>query len=75
VLVRIRDNGRGLDRGHNSGLGLVGMRERVWALGGTLAIASDADGVTVEAIIPVTEPLPDAPALYDREIIPVLSGK
>jgi two-component system sensor histidine kinase UhpB len=75
VLVRVRDNGRGLDRGHNSGLGLIGMRERVWALGGTLAIVSDADGVTVEAMVPVMEALPDAPALHDQEIVPVLSGK
>jgi two-component system sensor histidine kinase UhpB len=75
VLVRVRDNGRGLDRGHNSGLGLMGMRERVWALGGTLAIVSDAEGVTVEAIIPVMEALPDAPPLHDQEIVPVLSGK
>ena len=75
VLVRVHDNGRGLDPDRHGGLGLVGMRERVWALGGTLTVRSNADGATVEAIIPVTEPLPDAPAMHDREIIPALSGK
>ena len=75
VLVRVRDNGRGLDPDRNGGFGLVGMRERVWALGGTLTVRSDVDGVTVEAIIPVTEPLPNAPATRDREFVPTLSGK
>jgi two-component system sensor histidine kinase UhpB len=28
------------------------MRERILALGGTLSIASDDSGVTVEAIVP-----------------------
>jgi two-component system sensor histidine kinase UhpB len=74
VLVRVRDNGRGLDPDRNSGFGLVGMRERVWALGGTLTVRSDVDGVTVEAIIPVTEALPNAPVTRDREFVPTLSG-
>jgi two-component system sensor histidine kinase UhpB len=75
VLVRVRDNGRGLDPDRNGGFGLVGMRERVWALGGTLTVRSDVDGVTVEAIIPVTEPLPNALVTRDREFVPTLSGK
>ncbi|QUS38252.1 HAMP domain-containing protein [Tardiphaga alba] len=75
VSVRIQDNGRGLDRSRNGGLGLLGMRERVWALSGTLAITSDADGVIVEAIIPVMQQWSDAPALQDREFVPTLSGK
>ncbi len=50
--VRISDNGRGLRPDHRLGLGLTGMRERILALGGTLSIASDDSGVTVEAIVP-----------------------
>ena len=49
ALVRVRDNGRGLDPDHRLGLGLTGMRERILALGGTLTIASGDGGVTVEA--------------------------
>jgi len=52
ALVRVRDNGRGLEPGHKLGLGLTGMRERIMALGGTLSVASGDGGVTVEALIP-----------------------
>ncbi|MBR0754798.1 HAMP domain-containing protein [Bradyrhizobium jicamae] len=52
ALVRISDNGRGLQPDHRLGLGLTGMRERILALGGTLRIASGDDGVTVEARVP-----------------------
>jgi len=31
---------------------LIGMRERILALGGTLTVASGDGGVTVEAVIP-----------------------
>jgi len=50
--VRICDNGRGMEAGHKLGFGLVGMRERILALGGTLDVASGEGGVTVEALIP-----------------------
>lgn len=49
--VTVRDNGRGLQPEHKLGLGLVGMRERILALGGTLTVLS-GDGVTVEALVP-----------------------
>jgi two-component system sensor histidine kinase UhpB len=52
VLVRVRDNGNGLKPSHALGRGLAGMRERVAALGGTLAVTSSEAGVTVEAIVP-----------------------
>jgi two-component system sensor histidine kinase UhpB len=52
VLVRVCDNGSGLLRDHKLGHGLVGMRERVMALGGTVTVASTDGGVTVEAIVP-----------------------
>jgi two-component system sensor histidine kinase UhpB len=57
VLVRVRDNGSGLLRDHKAGLGLVGMRERVMALGGTVTVAFTDSGVTVEAIVPSDERL------------------
>jgi two-component system sensor histidine kinase UhpB len=57
VLVRVRDNGSGLLRDHKAGLGLVGMRERVMALGGTVTVASTDSGVTVEAVVPNDERL------------------
>ena len=52
ALVRVSDNGRGLQPDHKLGHGLTGMRERVLALGGTLAVASGDGGVTVEALVP-----------------------
>lgn len=55
VNVRISDNGRGLGTDRHSGFGLIGMRERVWALGGALTIVSDDAGVTIDAVIPVAE--------------------
>lgn len=52
ALVRVCDNGRGLQVDQKFGLGLTGMRERLLALGGTLTVASGESGVTVEAMVP-----------------------
>lgn len=52
VRVRVRDNGGGLPAAHKLGFGMIGMRERVLALGGTLTVASIDRGVTVEAVVP-----------------------
>jgi two-component system sensor histidine kinase UhpB len=52
VAVRVRDNGAGLPIDHKQGLGMIGMRERVLALGGTMTVASTHHGVTVEALVP-----------------------
>lgn len=49
LLLAIRDDGRGIraeDMEKKESLGLVGMRERVWGMGGEIAISSDADGGT-----------------------------
>jgi two-component system sensor histidine kinase UhpB len=56
ILVCVRDNGSGLRPDHRLGLGLIGMRERVLALGGTLAVASSEEGVIVEALVPRDAP-------------------
>jgi two-component system sensor histidine kinase UhpB len=52
VAVSVRDNGAGLSADHKQGFGLIGMRERVLALGGTMTVASTNRGVTVEALVP-----------------------
>ena len=52
VAVSVRDNGAGLPIDHKQGLGMIGMRERVLALGGTMTVASTHNGVTVEALVP-----------------------
>jgi signal transduction histidine kinase len=55
VSLVVCDNGRGMKHtGNGHGLGVAGMRERVEALGGHLAIDSKPDGgVRVSAMIPV----------------------
>jgi signal transduction histidine kinase len=55
LLVTISDDGQGFNpRRVGSGLGLVGMRERVDLLGGALEIRSALDeGTVVEATLPV----------------------
>jgi two-component system sensor histidine kinase UhpB len=52
VAVSVRDNGAGLPIDHKQGFGMIGMRERVLALGGTMTVASTHRGVTVEALVP-----------------------
>ena len=51
-IVSVRDNGAGLPADHKQGFGLIGMRERVLALGGTMTVVSTNQGVTVEALVP-----------------------
>jgi signal transduction histidine kinase/ligand-binding sensor domain-containing protein len=56
LLIRVADNGRGLDEGASKGAhhGLPGMRERLLRLGGRCEITSDGGtGTTVTFIIPV----------------------
>ncbi|UTD28113.1 histidine kinase [Bradyrhizobium sp. WD16] len=52
IRVRIRDNGAGL-RDQKQGFGLVGMHERLMALGGSVSVTSTGEGVIVEAMVPV----------------------
>jgi two-component system sensor histidine kinase DesK len=51
LRMRIVDDGRGGIDGE--GNGLAGMRERVRALGGSLAIASTRGGTTLEIVVPL----------------------
>lgn len=57
LRVAIRDNGRGLPCGaRGGGFGLLGMQERVGALGGDLRIASSpGEGVCIEASLPLAQ--------------------
>ncbi|MEU2199842.1 sensor histidine kinase [Isoptericola sp. NPDC019482] len=53
VRLEVTDDGRGLPPGQVDGLGLAGMRERVSAVGGTLAVEPGEDGGTrVEVHVP-----------------------
>jgi two-component system sensor histidine kinase UhpB len=67
VLVRVRDNGSGLLRDHKLGHGLVGMRERVLALGGTVTVTSADGGVTVQALVPCDERVCSDPPVDQRD--------
>jgi len=57
IRLQIRDDGCGYDTSKvHTGLGILGMRERAAAVGGTLTINSGpGDGTTVEAILPRME--------------------
>lgn len=59
LSLRVRDDGTGMapDRGQE-GMGLVGMRERAQALGGTLDIwPVERGGTCLEAVFPVSTPV------------------
>jgi len=55
IALEVRDDGQGIDLGDRpSGHGIVGMRERLRAVGGTLAVTRSPDGGTrVAATLPV----------------------
>jgi signal transduction histidine kinase len=65
-VLEVADNGTGIpeecmkrfhEAGHGTGVGLVGMRERVHELGGRLGIQSNSAGTTVSVALPaVTMP-------------------
>jgi PAS domain S-box-containing protein len=61
--LQVTDHGHGIppeklsfrDDGPTVGVGILGMRERLRQLGGQLNIASNAEGTTIHAIIPLHE--------------------
>ena len=56
VSLTVSDSGCGMQAGGASGIGLVGMRERVTAVGGTLQVASvPGAGTRVEATVPLAQ--------------------
>lgn len=55
VSVTVSDDGRGMSDGHNFGVGLRGMQERVRELRGTLQVDSSGRGTTITATMPTAE--------------------
>lgn len=56
LMLRIQDNGRGLPEDtERSGFGLIGMRERATAIGGTLEIRTGPRGVTIRVEAPLEQ--------------------
>jgi signal transduction histidine kinase len=57
IEMTVKDFGVGFDpdaRGHQ-GLGLTSMKERLKAAGGRLSIASQQDGTTLQAYVPIAQ--------------------
>jgi len=73
LLVRVEDDGRGLPQDvakSPDSYGLVSMRERIAAVGGTFSVGNSVEykGVMVEAVIPLPQqPDQDAPEEQDDE--------
>jgi two-component system, NarL family, sensor histidine kinase UhpB len=58
LVVRVADDGRGLRGEAEGGMGLVGMRDRVRLMGGTVSIeSSQTGGVVVEARFATAQPV------------------
>ena len=57
LILEVRDNGKGLtagDRRKAASFGLIGMRERAYALGGKLHIESETgNGTMIRVSIPI----------------------
>lgn len=54
LCVEVRDDGAGFDRGDGQGRGVLGMRDRVEALGGRLEVSSTrGNGTRVRAALPI----------------------
>ena len=60
LMVTIRDDGRGIraeDMDKAQSLGLVGMRERVWNMGGDISISDEPPGTRIDIVLPVASHL------------------
>jgi signal transduction histidine kinase len=58
VTLEVRDEGKSEQQGKkifNPGVGILGMRERVRQLGGSLELYSDESGTIVRAFVPLTD--------------------
>ncbi|MFC4933367.1 sensor histidine kinase [Massilia sp. GCM10023247] len=64
LRIEVEDNGAGFDPTHNSeGIGIIGMRERVYALHGTIAVRSAPQrGTTVAITLPLAPASASPPA-------------
>jgi signal transduction histidine kinase len=61
LLITIRDDGRGIlpeDMEKAESLGLIGMRERVWAMKGEISIGADEPhGTRIDIVLPLHDHL------------------
>ncbi|WP_370964496.1 sensor histidine kinase [Amycolatopsis sp. cg9] len=63
LLVEVTDDGAGLPPGHREGTGLIGLRDRVAAVGGELEVTpATTGGTTVRARLPAREVVHDVNA-------------
>jgi two-component system sensor histidine kinase UhpB len=70
LVIRVADDGRGLQGEAEQGMGLPGMRDRVRLMGGSVSIESpQAGGVVVEARFAIDQPA------HGREYFPSNAGK
>jgi signal transduction histidine kinase len=57
VRVEITDDGRGISKSNRPGYGLVGLNERVRAIGGRLTVSTKpGGGCAVAAVLPCASP-------------------
>jgi two-component system sensor histidine kinase UhpB len=69
LMIRVADDGRGLQGEAEPGMGLVGMRDRVRLMGGSVSIESPrAGGVVLEARFATARPA------REREYFPAPAG-
>ena len=58
LSVSVQDDGKGFDPEHETGLGILGMRERITRLGGTLRVESERGrGTIISFKLPLPEDL------------------
>lgn len=70
VTLSITDDGKGAAAskdGHHPGYGLIGMRERVTSLGGTLSVSPTDHGFSIRATLPLAESTNGSDTLEGRE--------
>jgi signal transduction histidine kinase len=61
IRVEVRDDGAGFDASQDKGMGIIGMEERVKALGGTFRVESTpGEGTVVTAVLPAAPPAVEA---------------
>ena len=67
VTILVRDDGPGFAPGaHHEGFGLLGLRERIELVGGTVSVQSaPGDGTTIKASLPIRRRTGAEPARLD----------
>jgi signal transduction histidine kinase len=55
LRITICDDGRGIEPGTATGVGLTGMRERATELGGQLIVSGSRPGTRIHAVLPIPE--------------------